>query len=243
MTILNLGCGVKTSDRVVNIDWSIYLRLRKSKLLGTLASPLMSDARKERLAELDGKEIQVHNLAKGIAYGDSSVDAVYHSHLLEHLDRETAKVFLTEIKRVLVPGGIVRVVVPDMEQLCRRYLDHLEICLADPGAIPDHERQIARIIEQCVRKERYGSKQQRGFVRFVDRLVLGDARKQGEVHQWMYDRVSLQHILENLGYSDVKVCSWQESQIPDWNEIGLDISDDDAGKPHKKYSLYIEAKK
>ena len=35
MKILNLGCGAKTSDSedIVNIDWSILLRLRKNNLM------------------------------------------------------------------------------------------------------------------------------------------------------------------------------------------------------------------
>ena len=35
MIILNLGCGTKTSKKpgVVNVDWSIYLRLKQMKVL------------------------------------------------------------------------------------------------------------------------------------------------------------------------------------------------------------------
>jgi hypothetical protein len=59
----------------------------------------------------------------------------------------------------------------------------------------------------------------------------------------MYDRVTLKHILDQLGFKDVKVQSLRESQIPDWNEMGLDISEADPSLPHKKLSLYIEARK
>ncbi|MBI5380784.1 MAG: methyltransferase domain-containing protein [Opitutae bacterium] len=53
---------------------------------------------------------------------NDSADAVYHAHLLEHLPRAQAQTLLGECRRVLRPGGILRVVVPDLEELARRYL-------------------------------------------------------------------------------------------------------------------------
>ncbi|MEO1054473.1 MAG: methyltransferase domain-containing protein, partial [Bacteroidota bacterium] len=126
MRILNLGCGTKTSDKegVVNIDWSIYLRLKKSKLLKLFAPLVLRGVRMERFRALPDN-VMVHNLSKGIPFDSNSVDMVYHSHLFEHLDRDIAEGFLNEVKRVLKPGGIHRIVVPDMEYLCKAYLTHL----------------------------------------------------------------------------------------------------------------------
>jgi predicted SAM-dependent methyltransferase len=56
-------------------------------------------------------------------FPDGSFVEVYASHVLEHFDfkNEIAAV-LIEWRRVLVPGGMLYVSVPDMERLCHLYL-------------------------------------------------------------------------------------------------------------------------
>lgn len=52
-------------------------------------------------------------------FADSSVDEVYASHVLEHLGfREELPRALKEIWRVLKPGGILKISVPDFDTLC-----------------------------------------------------------------------------------------------------------------------------
>ncbi|CAA9217761.1 MAG: hypothetical protein AVDCRST_MAG93-305, partial [uncultured Chloroflexia bacterium] len=54
-------------------------------------------------------------------YEDGTVDILYSSHMLEHLDRDSARRFLHEAYRVLKPGGAIRIVVPDFALLIDRY--------------------------------------------------------------------------------------------------------------------------
>ncbi len=75
--------------------------------------------------------------------------------------------------------------------------------------------------------------------RTIDRLILGDARKRGETHQWMYDRVNLPNLLRSLGYRDVRVERYDTSSIPGWNRFGLDRNE--GGGEYKPESLYVEA--
>lgn len=70
--------------------------------------------------------VRRHDLREGLPFEAGSVDACYSSHVLEHLDEEEAGFFMHEQHRVLRPGGIVRVAVPDLEEICRLYLRHLE---------------------------------------------------------------------------------------------------------------------
>ena len=77
--------------------------------------------------------------------------------------------------------------------------------------------------------------------RFVENLVLGDARRRGETHQWMYDRINLKEKLINSGYKEVHVKNYSTSLIPNWNEYGLDV--DENGNQYKPESLYVEALK
>lgn len=62
------------------------------------------------------------NLAKGIPFEDGRVDAIFHEHLLEHIPMEDGYGFMQECFRVLRPGGVLRVGVPDAGMLCASYV-------------------------------------------------------------------------------------------------------------------------
>jgi predicted SAM-dependent methyltransferase len=56
-------------------------------------------------------------------FPDNSVEAIYASHVYEHLDfARELRAALGEAYRVLHPGGIFRAGVPDLEVLCRLIL-------------------------------------------------------------------------------------------------------------------------
>lgn len=241
MKVLNLGCGQKTSDNegVTNIDWSVYLRIRRNFILNSLAPLFLKGERLQKLRSLP-QNILTHNLANGIPFPSDSVDCVYHSHFLEHLDRDVAERFLIEVKRVLKPNGIHRIVVPDFEKVCRDYLSDLSASETDPHRQVFHEKYISAIIEQMIRKEGYGSARQGVFMRRIENLLLGDARARGETHRWMYDRISLSVLLSKLGYKNIVVQSFNTSMLPDWNDFGLDL--DAYGNEYKPGSLYMEAR-
>lgn len=242
MKILNLGCGVRTSDfaGVINIDWSIYLRLKRSALGQSLVPIVARGERREKFDSLPNN-IMAHDLSKGIPFEDDSVDVVYNSHMLEHLDRHVAESFLEEAKRVLKPGGIHRIVVPDFEAACRAYLAHIDSCETSAEELAAHDEYIELLLEQSVRREGYGTSHQPPVRRFFENLLLGDARSRGETHQWMYDRFNLKAKLMATGYQSCSLQSYNTSLIPNWNEIGLDLTAE--GNPYKPGSLYMEAVK
>ena len=63
------------------------------------------------------------NVLWGLPFADRSVSRVFVSHMLEHLfvPRDVG-FFLGELKRVMAPGGVVRIVVPDIEQCIAAYV-------------------------------------------------------------------------------------------------------------------------
>ena len=65
------------------------------------------------------------DLVKGLPFASNSIDVCYSSHVLEHLKRSEATFFLEEQRRILKHNGIIRVVVPDLETICRNYLKYL----------------------------------------------------------------------------------------------------------------------
>ncbi len=242
MKLLNLGCGARTCPRpeVINVDWSPYLWLKRNPVLRRIA-PLVLRGEQLRRFNAIGLNILVHDLRKPLPFPSESIDAVYHSHVLEHFDRDVAEAFLLEIKRVLRQGGIHRIVVPDFEKLCRNYLDHIAAAETDPIEAQVHESYIGAIIEQCVRREAFSTRNLPKVRRRLLNLLLGDARRRGETHQWMYDRISLVTLLSRLGFREPRICTFDTSGIPNWNEYGLDRNPD--GTPAKKNSLYVEVRK
>lgn len=240
---LNLGAGMRPSvdPSVVNIDWSPYLRIARNPVLRRLAPRFLDAERLDRLNSLP-ENIMVHDLRKGIPFPDGSVEAVYHSHILEHIDRDGADGFMSEVLRVLRPGGIHRVVVPDLELFVGRYTASLER-IDEGGPIDSHDETVAGLIEQSVRREASGTSTQSGARRRVENLLLGGARRRGETHQWMYDRVNLAALLERNGFVDIQRHSFQTSDIPNWRQVGKDLDTDPDGSEYKDHSLYMEARK
>ena len=60
---------------------------------------------------LDSKDIL------NLPYKDDTVDLIYASHVLEYFDIVEVKEVLREWRRVLKPGGELRIAVPDFEMM------------------------------------------------------------------------------------------------------------------------------
>ena len=58
-----------------------------------------------------------------LTFNDESVDLIYASHVIEYFNRDEIKIILNEWKRVLKPGGTIRIAVPDFMKLMWVYQD------------------------------------------------------------------------------------------------------------------------
>ena len=63
----------------------------------------------------------VSNDITKLVYKDNSVDLIYSSHTLEYFDRIEVLDVLKEWNRVLKPGGILRLAVPDFQSMINLY--------------------------------------------------------------------------------------------------------------------------
>jgi predicted SAM-dependent methyltransferase len=126
--LLNLGCGFCHHPAFTNIDF-----------VSSAPTVIACDLR------------------KGIPFPAGSFDLVYHSHVLEHFDLPGARSLLRECHRVLAPGGMIRVSVPDLAQWARVYLQTLEAAARnEPDAAGRHAWMQVELLDQMVRKRTGG---------------------------------------------------------------------------------------
>lgn len=97
------------------------------------------------------------DLREKLPFEDASCAVVYHSHVLEHFTHAFAPKFLRECHRILQRGGILRVVVPDLETIARLYLRKLESAAAgDETAARQYEWMQLELLDQLVREQSGG---------------------------------------------------------------------------------------
>ena len=118
---LHLGCGLNTPDGWLNVDGSWNARLARYTNLRRLLRALRLVPKDVLNTPWSGK-IYFHDLRKPLPFSKSSFTVVYASHLLEHLYLEEAKRLLLECYRVLSPGGVLRMVVPDLNAIVQDYI-------------------------------------------------------------------------------------------------------------------------
>lgn len=63
------------------------------------------------------------DIMQPLPWEDSSIDRIMLEHVLEHVPHPHGFCFLREAHRVLAPGGILRVIVPDVVQISRNATD------------------------------------------------------------------------------------------------------------------------
>lgn len=67
------------------------------------------------------RSLRYLDVGRRFRFPDDTFEAVYASHLLEHLEPEVAERCLQEIRRVLRPGGVLRLAVPDLDEVVAGY--------------------------------------------------------------------------------------------------------------------------
>jgi SAM-dependent methyltransferase len=101
-------------------------------------------------SSLNSSVLQANILGR-LPINNNSADLVYSSHFLEHIPRDKVGYFLLECWRILQPGGVLRLVVPDLENLCRTYLYH-----RDQADDIKADFVVLELLDQCVRRRSGG---------------------------------------------------------------------------------------
>lgn len=120
--MLNIACGDRFHEDWINIDF--YATSNK---------------------------VKTTNILNGLPYEDNSIDVVYSSHFIEHLSPDQSNFVFRECHRVLKDGGIIRTVIPDLEDLCKEYLRLLDIVNEDKTYKEEYEWIVIELLDQLVR--------------------------------------------------------------------------------------------
>jgi ubiquinone/menaquinone biosynthesis C-methylase UbiE len=165
---------------------------------------------KDKLAIKWSKDVIVHDVRKRLPFPDDYFNAIYASHFLEHLYLKEAKEFLNECYRILAPGGIIRLVVPDLHSIVMEYLEEKA---SDTSSKNCEETSAADRL--CSRLA------MRPVAPFKDNILYRfyTAFKDFHSHKWSYDSESLIMHLHAAGFSQIFQKQFLDSLIPDIKEV------------------------
>lgn len=196
---INIGCGMTPTKGWLNFDNSLSVRLAAytplAAALGLLG--ILNAEQAGYVAYCRLHKIAWADATRRIPLGDGSVEVLYSSHVLEHLTPDQAAAFLGEAKRVLEPGGVIRLAVPDLARLARRYADD-----GDADLFVD-----ASLLAMPVAA---------GWRGRLAALVAGPRH-----HLWMYDGRSLAGLLRRHGFMGASVLGPGETIIADPGTLDL----------------------
>ena len=130
--------------------------------------------------------------ARNLPVEDNSIEILYNSHLLEHISHPEVGKTLLHWYNKLQDGGELVINVPDLEWAARQVITY------EAGQVPDG-----------LFNEWFGK---RGLLN----IFYGTHDHPGEYHMSGYTKTSLTEILEEVGFTDIKI-----EQLQDAHQMGV----------------------
>ena len=187
------GCGLSAPEGWLNFDSSPRLRFERLPVAGAVAGALGK--------RLFPRNVQFGDIVSGLPVPDNAVDGIYASHVLEHLSRSDVTRALANTFRLLKPGGVFRLIVPDLHWRAARYLRERE--QGNGGAADDF---IAATGMGDAERARGAS----GLLR----TAFGNS-----AHRWLYDAELLTRLLSEAGFTALRRCTFGDSGDPMFDRV------------------------
>jgi predicted SAM-dependent methyltransferase len=115
---VNFGCFNSNLEGWIGVDHALrYILVSRIPLLGFFLWKIgrLNDEQFGWIRDGVFRTVRYGDAARRLAFDTNSVDHIYCSHMLEHLFRDQALVFLRECHRILKDGGTIRVCIPDWD--------------------------------------------------------------------------------------------------------------------------------
>jgi len=190
---LNLGCGLQAPDGWVNIDRSVNLMLDRTPLV----KKALRAARVLQPAHMVDwpRNIKMVNVLKPFPYQQGQVEAIYSSHMLERLYYDQALGVLRECHRVMQPGGVIRLALPDGREWARLLID----------SAPDDAEAGFKFSDNLHMQPFHAPSRRE---RLVSKFASGP-------HRWQPTVALVTRMLQDGGFTDVRECSFLDGKLPD----------------------------
>ena len=198
---LHLGCGLVAPDNWLNVDGSLQIVFARRPHLKRLLVGLRIYPRTQAEIPWPPNILRL-NLRKSLPFKDERFTAVYSSHTFEHLYRDDALTLARECHRVLKPGGVCRIVVPDLTVTIQRYLQNSSL-----EEVNDAADQMMDELGLYPRSSK------RGILGAYHNLTSFHS------HKWMYDAKSLKQLLAEVGFVDITNPTAFEGRLPELQQI------------------------
>jgi predicted SAM-dependent methyltransferase len=179
---------------------------------GWLNTDLFDFRRKDDVVYLDAR--------KPFPLPDRSFDIIFAEHMIEHLSYAEGQHCLRECRRVLKPGGRIRVATPSLERMARLY---------DPEPSELQRRYVRWSIDSFTEADAYLT----GFV------VNNMFRNFG--HRFVYDAETLRHALDTAGFVEIE--EWPVGESGDPQLAGLERHMRSAAEFNEYETLVLEARR
>lgn len=150
---LHLGCGTTIIEDWLNVDM------------------------------LGNRQDLVWDLRVPLPFASGSASSIFHEHVIEHLSFPAAVRFLQDCRRLLEPGGVLRVGVPDFRMFAERYLTNDVEFLR--STLPERPTPLLTL-----------------------NVLMYDFG-----HRAMWDEPTLAALLAECGFGDIRACKWGESAL------------------------------
>lgn len=182
---LNLGCGGSPLAEYINVDMDSLEALRERYP-------------QQRFSD----DLQVHSYdIFDLPYADGTVDEVRADSLIEHLPFVDEPRFFHEVKRVLKPGGLLRLATPDFEAAVKEWL-----------AAKDEWKEFYRNDPEAIREKHwfgqytYSTENRWGY---LTAMIFGSQNGAGQFHTNCYTASKLQAMLKHLGFREVELTRYR----------------------------------
>ncbi len=186
------GCGYCAPSDWVNFDASPTLRFERIPVIGKL-----SFKNQTRFPE----NVKYGNVVSGLPLDDSICSGVFASHVLEHLTYAEFDKALQETFRILKPGGIFRLVVPNLEFYCREY-------------VRSYDNGVHFSNFEFLTQTRLGVRFRRRNLTSFLLDWLGNSR-----HLWMWDERSLSEKLREHGFVKIRKAAFNDCDDPHFRSV------------------------
>jgi len=186
------GCGFDAPDTWINFDSSPTLRFERLPLIGKLYTK-----NEKRFPD----NIKYGNIVSELPIKNESCDGIYCSHVLEHLALKNFRKALENTYAYLKPGGIFRLVIPDLYCYAEEYMR------AFSKGKNEASMNFMKSSGLGIEEEKKGI-----FCFFYE--VLSGSR-----HKWMWDYHSLNKELKAVGFLKIRKSKFNDSSDKRFGEV------------------------